>query len=237
MIKEKVDPYLEYCEYRKELDEKTLKAYRIDLRQYFEYFSEKEPDKEGIENYITELHKIYKQKTIKRKIASIKAFYNYLEEEGLISENPFRKIRVKFKEAIVLPRIIPRNEIEQLLNHMYATQKKGNKQWLRDIAVIETFFATGARICAIVPVPEYRSKRTCPSMLPAYSRTLLYRTSADIPLAYLRPMMRQTTAITISQPQVRKTATSSTTLYTRATVPWRKNTILPLPPRTMSMQR
>lgn len=149
MIKGKVEPYLEYCEYRKELDGKTLKAYRIDLRQYFENFSEKEPDKEGIENYITELHKIYKQKTIKRKIASIKAFYNYLEEEEFIEENPFRKIRVKFKEAIVLPRIIPRNEIEQLLNYMYAIRKKGNKQWLRDIAVIETFFATGARVYEI----------------------------------------------------------------------------------------
>lgn len=149
MIKKKVESYLEYCEYRKELDGKTLKAYRIDLRQYFEYFSEKEPDKEGIEKYITALHKTYKQKTIKRKIASVKAFYNYLEEEEYIKENPFRKIRVKFKEAIVLPRIIPRNEIEQLLNHMYAIRKKGNKQWLRDVAVIETFFATGARVYEI----------------------------------------------------------------------------------------
>ena len=149
MIKDKVKPYLEYCEYRKELDEKTLKAYRIDLRQYFEYFTEADPNKEGIERYITALHKTYKQKTIKRKIASIKAFYNYLEEEELIEENPFRKIRVKFKEAIVLPRIIPRNEIEQILNYMYAIRKKGNKQWLRDIAVIEIFFATGARVYEI----------------------------------------------------------------------------------------
>uniref|UniRef100_UPI004055C328 tyrosine-type recombinase/integrase n=1 Tax=Agathobacter sp. TaxID=2021311 RepID=UPI004055C328 len=149
MIEEKVKPYLEYCKYRKELDAKTLKAYRIDLAQYFVYFGEEEPKKERIEEYITELHKTYKQKTIKRKIASIKAFYNYLEEEELIAENPFRKIRVKFKEAIVLPRIIPRNEIEQLLNFMYANQNKENKVWLRDIAVIETFFATGARVYEI----------------------------------------------------------------------------------------
>ena len=36
-LKEKVEVYLEYCEFRKELDKKTLKAYRIDLRQYFEF--------------------------------------------------------------------------------------------------------------------------------------------------------------------------------------------------------
>lgn len=37
--KEQVDYYLEYCKYRKELDEKTLKAYRIDLKQYFDAVS------------------------------------------------------------------------------------------------------------------------------------------------------------------------------------------------------
>ena len=30
------DNYLEYCIQQKRLDEKTLKAYRIDLRQFFE---------------------------------------------------------------------------------------------------------------------------------------------------------------------------------------------------------
>ena len=78
-------PYLEYCEYRKELDKKTIKAYRIDLRQYFAFICCDEPDKEKIETYITELHKKYKQKTVKRKIATLKAFYNYLEEEEIIS--------------------------------------------------------------------------------------------------------------------------------------------------------
>lgn len=149
---EEVSNYLEYCKFRKELDEKTLKAYRIDLRQYFEFFDGKEPEKTGIEKYITDLHKKYKQKTIKRKIASVKAFYNYLEEEELIAESPFRKIKVKFKETIVLPRIIPREEIEKLLNCMYSYSQwteMEDKYLLRDLAVVEVFFATGARVYEI----------------------------------------------------------------------------------------
>ena len=47
-----------------------------------------------------------------------------------------------FKESVIFPRIIPREEIEQLLNFMYAQENKSNvkahKFWLRDIAVIET---------------------------------------------------------------------------------------------------
>ena len=59
---EQVEKYLEYCEFRKELDWNTLKAYRIDLRQFFEYTMEDIPGKEKIEDYITELHKKFKQK-------------------------------------------------------------------------------------------------------------------------------------------------------------------------------
>ncbi|MDC7291817.1 tyrosine-type recombinase/integrase [Blautia schinkii] len=147
-IQEHVIPYLEYCKYRKELDDKTVKAYRIDLRQFFDFVQSSVPEKKNIEDFITDLHKKYKQKTIKRKLASIKAFYNYLEDEEFIEENPFRKIKVKFKEEIVLPRIIMREEIETLLNYMYkcACNAKKYSLWLRDIAVVETFFATGARV-------------------------------------------------------------------------------------------
>lgn len=152
-LEDKLAAYLEYCEYRKELDRKTLKAYRIDLRQYFEYICVDEPDKEKIEEYVTHLHKSYKQKTVKRKIASIKAFYNYLEETEIIAESPFRKIKVKFKETVTLPRIIPREEIEKLLNHMYQCLNENDKAFrkfmLRDVAVIEVFFATGARVYEI----------------------------------------------------------------------------------------
>ena len=118
-LQERVEQYLEYCIFRKELDAKTVKAYRIDLKQYFSFVYCDEPEKEIIEKYITDLHKKYKQKTVKRKIASVKAYYSYLEENELIKESPFRKIKVKFKETLILPRIIPREEIEHLLNHMY----------------------------------------------------------------------------------------------------------------------
>lgn len=152
-LQNEVSKYLEYCEFRKELDKKTIKAYRIDLRQYFDLLGSEEPAKNEIEAYITELHKKYKQKTVKRKLASIKAFYNYLEEEELIDETIFRKIKVKFKENVILPRIISREEIEALLNYMYQCLEKADEKTknncLRDLAVIETFFAIGARVYEI----------------------------------------------------------------------------------------
>lgn len=154
-LQEKVAGYLDYCEFRKELDKNTLKAYRIDLRQFFEQVGIGIPSKEMIEEYITNLHKAYKQKTIKRKIASVKAFYAYLEEEEIMQDNIMRHIRTKFKEENILPRIIPRKEIETLLNCMYRKLKYGGntrENILRDIAIVETFFATGARVYEVANI-------------------------------------------------------------------------------------
>lgn len=151
MIKE-MEQYLEFCKYRKELNRNTLKAYRIDLEQYLSFIKKDYLLKARIEEYITELHKKYKQKTVKRKTASIKAFYRYLEEEErLEGSNPFTKIRVKFKEIESLPRIIPRNDIERLLNYMYDVMKQSGQEATiyRDLSVIEMFFATGARVYEI----------------------------------------------------------------------------------------
>lgn len=151
-IREEMEQYLEFCQYRKELSRNTVKAYRIDLEQFLHYVKEDALLRSKIEAYITELHKKYKQKTVKRKIASIKAFYQYLEEEERMEvSNPFTKIRVKFKEAESLPRIIPRNEIEKLLNCMYAIIDHSEKKSTiyRDLTIVEIFFATGARVYEI----------------------------------------------------------------------------------------
>lgn len=58
---------------------------------------------------------------------------------------------MKFKEAENLPRIIPRNDIEKLLNHMYTIldQPGHTIAIYRDLSIVEMFFATGARVYEI----------------------------------------------------------------------------------------
>ena len=152
LLKEEMNKYLSYCKFQKELDDKTIKAYRADLEQFITLIGEDDPDKEKLNSYLVYLHRMYKQKTVKRKIASVKALFHYLEEEEIIEINPFHKIKTKFKEEAVLPKIIPRNIIKQLFEHLY--RQKGMEEcseWrkkiiLRDIAVVETLFSTGLRI-------------------------------------------------------------------------------------------
>ncbi len=153
MIRE-MENYLHVCGAQRELNDKTVKAYRIDITQFLDYMEENQLllDKSGINNYLDYLHKRYRQRTVKRKIASVKAFFNYLDYEERIENNPFNKVRVRFKEEQLLPRSVSQETMEKLLKCMY--QQKRNDElskWkrrlvLRDLCVIELLFMTGMRI-------------------------------------------------------------------------------------------
>jgi len=153
-IKTCIKNYLEYCKSQKCLDAKTLKAYRIDLQQFFEqilYINIEEITSESLEQYISKLHKQFKPKTVKRKIASVKAFFHYLEYKDIIKYNPFNKIIIHFREPVILPKTIPLRTLETLLYTIYNQYEKAKtsyqkKNALRDAAVAELLFATGIRI-------------------------------------------------------------------------------------------
>ena len=84
-------------------------------------------------------------------LASLKAFFRYLEYKEILDKNPFTKIQVRFREPIKLPKTIPLNIVELFLSTIYKqrTNAKTNYQKinaLRDAAIIELLFATGIRI-------------------------------------------------------------------------------------------
>ena len=145
--------YLNYCTEQKTLSPKTTKAYRTDLQQFFE-FSHNEFTIEHIREYISHIHKEFKPKTAKRKIASLKAFTHYLMVQDIITANPFDKIDTSFREPVVLPKTIPFNVITAILSNAYSYKKScrtsySKKCAVRDIAVLEILFATGARVSEI----------------------------------------------------------------------------------------
>lgn len=153
--------YIEYCEYRKRLDSKTLKAYKINLRQFEDFCTDLSDcfAKSVVDDFITNLHKQYKPKTVRRKIASLKAFFHHMEYRELLNENPFAKLDIRFREAKLLPKTIPFHSIQTFLSTLYAQKELAESEYqlrccIRDIAVIELLFATGMRIselCSLKP--------------------------------------------------------------------------------------
>jgi len=151
-LEEEFKKYLYYCQYQKKLDLKTISAYRNDLKHFSLFMNQYNTiNKESINAYLVNLHATYKQKSVKRKIASVKAFFSYLEGEEIISENPFYKVKSGFKEEKILPKTISSDTVQVLLAFMYNQENKNSNDWrrklvLRDIVVVELLFSTGLRI-------------------------------------------------------------------------------------------
>ena len=154
-----IDDYLVYCEYQKKLNSKTVKAYKTDLTQFALLTAKQDaPLTKGcITEYIQVLHTEFKPKSVKRKVASLRAFVNYLEFEEKISENPLNKLRLGFREPTVLPRTLPLATIKKLFSTAYrslgdAESDEKRKTIARDIAVLELLFATGLRVSELCSI-------------------------------------------------------------------------------------
>jgi len=153
-----ITEYLSYCNSNKRLDSKTIKAYRIDLNQFSSRFDDNQQiTSTDLNTYIAELHAKYKPKTVKRKIASLKAFFTYLEENDILYANPFSRIHTKFREPQTLPRTIPLPTIEKLLSSLYKYNRTAPTPYayrssLQAIAIIELLFATGIRISELCSI-------------------------------------------------------------------------------------
>lgn len=147
-----IDEFLNYCRYHKKLSDKTIRAYKIDLSQYGVFSNEL--SKQALWDYIEYLNKKYKSKTAKRKLATLKAFIHFLLLQDLIDFNPFDKLETTIKEPLLLPKTIPLGVIAKLISFSYqqivfAKSDYQIRSAVRNTAILELLFATGARVAEI----------------------------------------------------------------------------------------
>ncbi len=83
--------------------------------------------------------------TVSRNIASLKAFYHYMTEEGIVSEDISEKLKAPKIEKKI-PEIMTPDEVVRLLE-----QPSGNSlKEIRDKAMLELLYATGIRVTELI---------------------------------------------------------------------------------------
>jgi integrase/recombinase XerD len=87
----------------------------------------------------------YAPTTVARKIAAVKSFCHFLEQEGYLGEDPTLDIDSP-RVTKYLPRAASVNEIEQLLAQLSGDGPAA----LRDRAMLELLYATGMRVSELV---------------------------------------------------------------------------------------
>lgn len=151
--------FIFHCKFEKGLSLKTIISYKSDINQFIifldknSYSNEIEKiDKNILKAYLQSISE-WKPKTIKRKIATLKALFNFLEFEDEVAINPFRKMRIQIKESKKLPKVLNISDVHKIFKVMYNKKLKYSdtnhyayKAIIRDIAVVELLFATGIRV-------------------------------------------------------------------------------------------
>lgn len=147
-MKEEIKEYINYIFIEKKLSYNTKDAYSNDLTELDCFLNHKCINKinsSDITSYINYLsNNNEKDKTIARKLVSIRTFFKFLMREGKIKENPCEKVSSpKIKKT--LPKILSEDEVNKLLSFKPTTSKE-----YRNKAMIELMYASGLRVSELV---------------------------------------------------------------------------------------
>ena len=141
-----ISTYLDYCKTHKRLSSHTIRAYKNDLMQFYN------SDYDNVESYIEQLTRSnIKTNTLRRKIACMKVFYNYLKYQNIIEENPFNQLRFQFRTEKILPKTIPHDILKSIFLYLeqrvVLSKTDYQKQHAeRNLLIISLLLSTGIRI-------------------------------------------------------------------------------------------
>ena len=143
--------FLEFIKSDKKLSKNTLESYQRDILQYQEYLEEKkinykEVNNENVLGYLDYLKGLDKKaSTISRHLASIRLFYQYLQKNKILKEDPTKVIQSKKIEKKA-PSVLSSQEVSLLLEQPNGEGLKS----IRDKAMLEVAYATGMRVTEII---------------------------------------------------------------------------------------
>ncbi len=160
-VKAAIEAFLKYCEFERNFSHHTLKAYRLDLDCFSrfalrEHFADKIFDisRKHVREYVRCLHH-YKPRTQRRKVASLKSLFGFLESEGIVELNPTRALRLDIRMGRLLPRTVSLSTLRALFGQVYAERNCQARKTrfsdvaIRDVALFELMFSSGMRVSEV----------------------------------------------------------------------------------------
>jgi len=166
-VQQAIADFLQHGQTVRNLSDRTLRAYQSDLAQFHVHMSETpaiEITPEHLEAYLEKLGGgPYRDTSIRRKVAALKVFFRYLEDAGVVSESPARRLKIKKPVENRVPTVLSSREVRALLSApkeqiaeltAMRDQSPGSRNRffcaMRDNVILELLFSTGIRIGELV---------------------------------------------------------------------------------------
>jgi len=147
-----IDSFLSYMKIEKIASPSTIYDYNKELRKFFDFIiSINILDINLISTrtvrqyfYYAKENRGLGQSSISKIIATVKSFFNYLEEEDITIKNPTRKIRVP-KKICRIPSVMSKYEVDLIIRSVDFAPLRCHKNNVRDKLVLSLLYYTGIR--------------------------------------------------------------------------------------------
>jgi integrase/recombinase XerC len=151
------EKFIDYLRFEKRFSEHTLTAYQNDLKQFAEFLDFKseteayEIKSSTIRSWIVQMiDSGLKNKSVNRKIASLRTYYRWLRKEGINSTSPMQKIQGPKNEKR-LPVFAKESDLaSEKLDGVFTSTFEG----IRDELMFELFYQTGIRLNELIELKE-----------------------------------------------------------------------------------
>jgi integrase/recombinase XerC len=150
-----IGAFMTFLEVQQDASPETMRSYRSDLRQFRNFVGKRAhgqepdtiaPDASLIREYLAWLAGAgEKSSSLARKLAALRSFYRFLVRTGRASYNPAQDVRTP-RLPRYLPRILSKDDANALMEFPEGVTVSA----LRDRAILEVLYSTGARVSELV---------------------------------------------------------------------------------------
>ncbi|MEY4987684.1 MAG: hypothetical protein RL567_1463 [Bacteroidota bacterium] len=153
MNREVVNFFLQHLQVERRLSPLTLRSYEIDLLQFLDFLALdtlqiNEIKPQTIRLWLVALsNQGIQNRSINRKLATLRTYFKYLQRRGDVTENPMQTIRM-VKTSKSLPTYLRESEMEQVFAQQVLP--KNTFEEVRDQLVLMLLYGTGMRLAELI---------------------------------------------------------------------------------------
>jgi len=151
------DNFLDFLRFEKRYSEHTVISYETDLKQFYDFYnfssleSVKKMTVKDIRLWINHLSESHlTNKSIARKISTIKSFFKWMLKEGLIENNIAARIKSPKIEKR-LPSFIKESDMNKVGLSLIEAEDFEDK---RNLLIFELFYQTGIRLSELISLQK-----------------------------------------------------------------------------------
>ncbi len=153
-----IENFLNYLRYQKRYSDHTIISYQNDLSQFLDFLKNQYPETspEEVNHYMVRDWVVnlsesgLSERSINRKIVSLRSYFKYLIQRGNITANPVSKIHsLKTKKS--LPHFVIEEDMIKVLDNLNMEE---SFEVFRDLATIELLYGTGMRLSELINLKD-----------------------------------------------------------------------------------